>query len=192
MAAGFATLAPELDDLRQQFEAIARDGETLVAPLTDAQFTWQPTPDAWSVAQCVDHLNATARAYLPKLDAAIADATGRGLYGSGPFRYSAIGRWMTRAQGPPATFKVRAPKTFRPGVSRSRSEIMAAFAASQEEFVERLRRANGLDLGRARVSSPPFPWLRFSLGSGFTLMAAHERRHLWQASNVIAHPRFPR
>jgi hypothetical protein len=31
-----------------------------------------------------------------------------------------------------------------------------------------------------------------SLNSAFALMAAHERRHLWQARQVIAAPGFPR
>jgi len=30
-----------------------------------------------------------------------------------------------------------------------------------------------------------------SLNSGFALMAAHERRHLWQAQRVIAAAGFP-
>jgi hypothetical protein len=192
MAAGSLVLAPEIDALRQQFEQIARDADALAEPLTDAQFAWQPSPESWSVAQCVEHLNATARAYLPRLDDAIAEAIRRGLYGTGPFRYSVVGRWLTRAQEPPAKFKARAPKTFQPGAPRPRAEIMAAFGAYQVQYIDRLRQANGLDLGRARVSSPPFPWLRFSLGSGFALTAAHERRHLWQAANVVAHPRFPR
>jgi hypothetical protein len=60
------------------------------------------------------------------------------------------------------------------------------------QFVDRLRQANGLDLARAKVRSPTYAWLRFSLGSGFALMLAHERRHLWQARNVVNHPLFPR
>jgi hypothetical protein len=63
---------------------------------------------------------------------------------------------------------------------------MAAFRAYQVQYIDRLRQANGLDLARAYVSSPAAAWLRFSLGSGFDLMAAHERRHLWQARNVHA------
>jgi len=192
MVSGSLALAPEIDALREQFAQIGRDAETLVMPLTDAQFAWQPAPESWSVAQCLEHLNATARAYLPKLDDAIAEAIRRGLYGTGPFRYGIVGRWMIRAQGPPATFKLRAPQAFHPAASRPRGEIMAAFGAYQVQYIDRLRQANGLDLGRARVSSPPFPWLRFSLGAGFALTTAHERRHLWQASNVVAHPRFPR
>ena len=69
---------------------------------------------------------------------------------------------------------------------------MAAFRAYQVQFIDRLRQANGLDLARARVSSPVSKWLRLSLGSGFALMAAHERRHLWQAREISETPGFPR
>ena len=69
---------------------------------------------------------------------------------------------------------------------------MAAFRAYQVQYIDRLRQANGLDLARAHVASPAAAWLRFSLGSGFELMAAHERRHLWQARKVTQHPQFPR
>lgn len=192
MTTGPLALAPEIDDLRRQFEQLSADADALVAPLTDDQFHWQSAPGAWSVAQCIDHLNVTARLYLPRLDQGIADAIRRGVYGEGPFRYALIGRWITRSQEPPSRLRVKAPERFHPVPRRSRSEIMAAFRAYQVQYVDRLRQANGLDLARARVSSPAFAWLRFSLGSGFALMTAHERRHLWQARNVTQHPDFPK
>jgi hypothetical protein len=185
-------LTPEIDDLRRQFEQLSADATALVEPLTDTQFTWQPAPGAWSIAQCIDHLNVTARVYLPKLDEAIASAMRRGLYGRGPFRYSRIGRWMARSQEPPAKLRMKTPKTFYPPPDRSRAEIMAAFRAYQVQYVDRLRQANGLDLARAHVSSPAFNWLRFSLGSGFALTTAHERRHLWQARTIAERADFPR
>jgi len=185
MVSGPLALAPEVDDFRRQFQQIARDADDFVAPLSDLQFAWQPSADTWSVAQCIEHLNVTARVYLPKLDEAIADAIRRGLYGSGPFHYSLLGRWFTRLQEPPPRFKLRAPNAFTPPAPRTRAEIMAAFKAYQVQYVDRLRQANGLDLARARVSSPASRWLRMSLGSGFAVMAAHERRHLWQAAQVI-------
>ncbi len=63
--------------------------------------------------------------------------------------------------------------------------------AYQEQFFDRLHRADGLDLARARVKSPVVSWLGFSLGAAFGLIAAHERRHLWQARKVVASSRFP-
>ena len=91
---------------------------------------------------------------------------------------------------PPARLKIKAPTSFQPA-QRSRSEIMAAFRAYQVQFVDRLRQASGLDLRRAKVHSPTSTWIRMSLNSGFALMCAHERRHLWQAQRVIAAAGFP-
>jgi hypothetical protein len=62
---------------------------------------------------------------------------------------------------------------------------MAAFRAYQVQYIDRLRQANGIDLARARVRSPAPYWVPIPLGSGFAFAAAHERRHLWQAREII-------
>jgi hypothetical protein len=185
-------LVPAIDDYRRQFEQLSADAEGLVAPLTDAQFTWRSAPDAWSVAECLDHLNVTARLYLPTLDEGVADAIRHGLYAEGPYRYNILGRLIVYLVEPPPRFRQKAPRAFRPESNRTRRAIMAAFRAYQVQFIDRLRQANGLDLARAGVSSPAARWLRIPLGSAFALMTAHERRHLWQARQVVASPQFPR
>jgi hypothetical protein len=188
---GYPALAPAIEEFRVEFERLSAEADALVAPLSEAQFTWQPAPGRWSVAECIEHLNVTARLYLPKLDEAIADAIRRGRYAEGPFSYNWIGRFVVRSMEPPARVRMRAPKSFHPPPSRSRREIMAAFRAYQVQFIDRLRQANGLDLAGAKVSSPASDWIRLPLGSGFSLMTAHERRHLWQAQRVTAAPGFP-
>ena len=192
MAGGPLALTPELDDFRRQFESIAVAVETLTASLRDDQFTWQPGADAWSIAQCLDHLNATARRYLPMLDEGIGEAIRRGVYGEGPFSYAWAGRLFVHLNEPPPRFRLKTPTIMQPALSRPRQEVLAALRGYQVQYIDRLRQANGLDLARARVSSPVASWVRFSLGSGFALMAAHERRHLWQAERLARHPAFPR
>ena len=192
VAAGHLALTPEIDDFRGQFEQISADADALVAPLSDAQFAWQPAPDAWSVAQCIDHLNVTARQYLPMLDEGVADAIRRGLYSAGPYTYNWVGRLLVYVVRPTTRFRAKAPKAFQPEPGRPRHDVMAAFRAYQVQYVDRLRQANGLDLARARVSSPVARWIRMPLGSGFAMMIAHERRHLAQARRVLAAEGFPR
>jgi hypothetical protein len=185
-------LAPDVDEYRIQFERLAGEADALVAPLTEVQFNWSPATGGWSVAECIDHLNVTARLYLPRIDEAIAEAIRRGLYGDGPYTHDLLGRLFVLSMEPPAKIKVKAPESFRPGARRARSEIMAAFRAYQVQFVDRLRQANGLDLRRAKVHSPASSWIKVSLNSGFALMLAHERRHLWQAHQVVTSSGFPR
>ena len=54
----------------------------------------------------------------------------------------------------------------------------------RDELAERVRQADGLDLGSNRVVSPVTPLLRMPLGAYFAFVMAHERRHLWQAWRV--------
>jgi hypothetical protein len=189
---GPLALTPELEDLRHQFDAITSAIENITGALRDDQFAWQPAPDLWSIGHALDHLNATARHYLPVLDEGISEAIRRGIYGEGPFKYARLGRLLVYLYEPPPRIRVKAPAKMHPAAVRPRHEIVAALRAYQVQFVDRLRQANGLDLGRARVGSPIHKWLRVSLGSGFTLMAAHERRHLWQVQRITEMPAFPR
>ncbi len=187
-----AALAPEIDELRLQFVQIAADADALVADLREDQFSWRPAPDSWSVAECLDHLNAAAKAYLPKLDDAIADALRQRAPGAGPFKPSWAGRILLRTSEPPFRIRLRSPRVFEPSPGGSRQEVVAALRTYQSEYIDRLRRANGLDLSRVRVTSPVSKWLRFSLGTMFAVIAAHERRHVCQARRIAAMSGFPR
>lgn len=189
-------MAPELEEFRAQFEALSTDAGNLVGPLSESQFTWSPSADVWSVAQCIEHLNVTARAYLPALDEGIASAIRAGVYGSGPFTYNMLGRLMVRSMEPPPLWRFKAPVIFAPPAAaqpqRAPSEIMAGFRGYQVQYIDRLRQANGVDLAKAKVVSPANRLLHISLGSAFGLQIAHERRHLWQARQLVAGSGFPR
>jgi hypothetical protein len=186
---GRPTLAPEIDHFRNQFEQLTAEADTLTNPLSDEQFTWRPGQDAWSIADCLDHLNATARVHLPALDEGISEAIRRGVYGEGPFKYNWLGRLSVRFSD--TRVRLKAADDVQPGTGRTRREILAAFRAYQVQYIDRLRQANGVDLARARVRVPSTSWLRIPLGSGFALMIEHARRHLEQARRITEAQDFP-
>jgi hypothetical protein len=188
---GPLALAREIDDFRQQFEQISADAEALVTPLNDAQFIWKPGEHLWSIAECLEHMNATARSYLPAIDEGIADAIKHGAYAEGPFQYSLIGRLFSRLMEPPVRLRLRAALDKQPGPQRPKRETLAGFRAYQVQYVDRLRQANGIDLSRSCVRSPLASWIRIPLGSAFASMAAHERRHLWQMRKLTQMQGFP-
>ena len=185
-------LAPQLKRLRDEFQQLTLEATALTGPLTDTQFAWKPAPDAWSIGECLSHLNATTLVCLPKLDEGISEAVRAGLHGDGPFRYGWLDRFFLRASEPESRWQVGSPSAILPADGESRADVLAAFRECQDQLIDRVYRANGLDLARARVASPVVRWRRFSLGAAFAVIAAHERRHLWQAFRVAALPQFPR
>jgi len=68
---------------------------------------------------------------------------------------------------------------------------MNAFADWQDRLVERIKTADGFDLRRVRRRSPVLPLMKWSLGTMFALVLAHERRHIWQARQVRNQKGFP-
>ena len=69
---------------------------------------------------------------------------------------------------------------------------LARFLALRHDHAERLRAADGLALDRVRVRSPFVPLVTVNLDTALRILTGHERRHLWQAQQVRAHPEFPR
>jgi hypothetical protein len=66
------------------------------------------------------------------------------------------------------------------------------FLTWQDRLGERIQQADGLDLQKARHRSPmPMPMWQWSLGTFLAITLAHERRHIWQAREVIKSPGFP-
>lgn len=184
-------LTPELRGYREQFEAVKRDASDLTAGLSDAQFNWRPHPGAWSVAECLAHLNVTGQYFLPRIDRYLKEARAKGLVAEGPFRYGLLGKLLIRNSEPPAKLKFKAPKVLAPMPEHLISVILPAFMTLQDQFVERLHAARGVDLRRVKVSSPISRFLRINLGQAFPFLAAHERRHLWQARRVREDAAFP-
>ena len=64
----------QLADILDQFDAAQARVHRLAEKLTEAQWGERTDPARWSVAECVAHLNRTGEAYVPLIDAALAQA----------------------------------------------------------------------------------------------------------------------
>lgn len=181
--------------LAAQYDAATADAERLAAPLSEAQGRWRHRPDAWSVAECLSHVAVLNRTYLDDLSRVIARARAGGRLAQGQQRLSWFGRTFTTAMGPVTGKglgrKLPAPADYVPPSDIGLADALRDFRDVQAALVERLRSAEGLDLGHVLIKSPAWPLLRFSLLTGFAALAAHERRHLAQARRVTERPGFP-
>lgn len=182
----------ELQGHFDQVEEIRREAKALVQGLTEEQCAWQPAPNQWSIAQCFEHLNATARNYFPLISDSVNQARSSGWLAAGPFRHGWLGRYFVRLSGPRPRLRMRSPRRFIPPPDRPMSEIWPSFLTFQDRLQELIVHANGVDLARARVQSPVLGVVKFSLGNALALMVAHERRHLWQATEIRGREDFPK
>lgn len=198
--------SPELDlrsrtlvESWQELRATGEEAEDLASELSRDQLWWRPGEERWSVGECLDHLVRAGEAYLEVLDEAIEGGRRRELRAEGPHGRSLVGRWLVRLLEPPPRPRVPAPRRIRPRPSETgrreaedRRDPLRDFLDLRPRLGQRLEAAEGLDLGRIRMSSPFISFVRFDLGSAFRIVAAHERRHLWQAGRVREAEAFPR
>lgn len=177
-------LTPQLEGFLREFEGVRVNALELVGDLPEKDFHTRPAPGKWSVAECLAHLNATARQYQPVIQRAAGWGHSRGHYGQGPFGYGLLGKLAVWILEPPPRVRLPAPGVFRPVDHGSKNGVVEEFLGAREKYTECLWMANGLDLGRVKIASPTSPRVKVNLAGGFAFLAAHERRHLWQARRV--------
>jgi hypothetical protein len=172
--------------LTNELHAIRTHAEQLTAGLTPEQLTKRPDPAKWSIAECLAHLNQSAKVMQPLMEKEIERGKHAGITGQGPFKPGGWGKAFTWLAEPPPKIKIPAPPNIAPPVEiGDPAKVLSEFIRYQSEWERLLHAADGLDLARLGVK-PPFRGLftKFRLSGVFAWMMAHERRHLWQAENV--------
>ncbi|MFL6264191.1 MAG: DinB family protein [Thermoanaerobaculia bacterium] len=185
---------PLPDDVLELLRALDendRRAEDLARDLDDERLNWRPDERSWSIAQCLDHLNAGSFAYLEPMREALERARRKGAVRRGPIRPGPFGRWFVATLEPPPKRRLPAPKKIVPAPRKGKAEVMEEWRRAQVAVKDLLREAAGLDLNGTRFVNPFIPLIRFSLGTGLAVLPAHQRRHLLQAERVKANPRFP-
>ena len=187
------TLPQDVQRVIDQLDEADRHADALVANLSDAQFHWQPDGGRrWSVAQCLEHLAVGAEVYLACMRGAVERAKQERSVRRGPLAPGFFGRQFANSLEPPVRFRGRAPKAIVPGSTLSRAEILSRFHGSHAALKTMAREAATIDANRATFQNPFLKMVRMKLSSAFQVINAHDRRHLWQAEQVIARGDFPR
>lgn len=183
-----SSLPPWSQRLISELDISDRRAEQLARALTREQLNWSPTPESWSIGQCLQHLLKGNEVYLP----AIANSL-RGQQES-PVEeviLSRFSQWFIRNYiGPSSPTRARAPGKVRP-VAEVEPSVLDAFLLSNQTARELIGRASAYDVNRIRFKNPFIPLLRFTVGTGLEITSKHESRHLQQAERVRQSPAFP-
>jgi len=175
-----------LEELQASDEAAKR----LVTGLTEEQLNWNPAPGCWSVGQCLEHLCITNEAYLPAIGGALREKPDAPVEQIVPGWF---GGWFIRSfiEPSPQMKRISAPAKIRP-TARVGVTVLERFLSANQACRKLISDARNKDVNRIRFWNPFVKGIRFTVGTGFEVIARHERRHLLQAERVHNSPNFPR
>jgi hypothetical protein len=179
---------PQLQKVSHEFRTAQGRLHRLVSNVPEPRWHIRPDPARWSMAECVEHLNLTAQAYLPLLRAALESgrATGVRAGTSRRYRRDPVGWVMWRMAGPPVRHRTKTASAFIPSSHRAVAELIAEFDRLQDAQIRCVADAQGLPLGRLWIRSPFNSRIRYNVYSCLTILPRHQQRHLWQAEQVAA------
>jgi hypothetical protein len=178
--------ASTLQELENQLTDVAARFQALVQSSGEELCNAAPVPGSWSAAQCLHHLNISSDAYFPVWQQVISAAGSRKVELSAPYKVDFWGRLLSWILEPPARIRSRTPLHLEPAESVDCSHTLEGFLDRQQRIVATLHRCRGRAIDQVRMASPADPRIRYSIWSSFVIVAAHQRRHLWQAEQAIA------
>ncbi|WP_375436440.1 DinB family protein [uncultured Hymenobacter sp.] len=155
-------------------------------PLTDDQLNRRPSPDKWSVGQCLEHLNIIGGRYLPLITHKIQQAQERGSTPAETVQHGFIGRKMTEAmRTPPSQKAMKAPQQYAPSGARLPRTVVEVFSRQLDELEGVLKHARRVNANTIRIPNPIIPLLYPRLTDVVEMLIEHIKRHVIQAERVL-------
>jgi hypothetical protein len=168
------------DALVGQVRALVAHAERLAATSAPEAWSRLPAKGGWTAAQCLEHLSVTAESGSRALLAA-PSRPGRTVRSRQP-------RWLVRlfirSLEPPARFRTRTAAAFQPPLIDP-AAALARFREAHDAFTRDVETIAEVDLHRVCIPSPFAP-VHYTPLEWALVVAAHGRRHLWQAERALA------
>ena len=157
--------------------------------LSPEQLHWQPNDRSWSIAQCLEHVNAYYRYYIPVFKGKIANTLFNEpieMFTSSPMG-GAVARSVKLGKVHNVKRHLKSRKEYNPLVNSSlkSDHVIEDFIKFQEEFAEVLKEAEKIDIRRTKCPLSLRPVVKLNLGDALTFIAYHNERHIYQAKKIL-------
>jgi len=172
-----------------QFEQAGESVRSLVSR-TDADLLHrQPKASEWSAAQCFAHLTVYGNIYHSLMQPRIK-ANPRHIKGqTATFPPGLFWRGIMWLFEPPYRLKLKTIPSFAPQTQKSSADSYTAddFLDLQQKFIDQLNycRQQRIALCEVKIKNPALPILRMTLSDCYGVIAAHQRRHLYQVRKTL-------
>src|SRR5437870_817833 len=108
----------------------------VTADLNEAQLNWKPSPDQWSIAQCLEHLTMAMNQFDKYFVTALERARKKSpVSDPPPYKPSMMGAWLAKYVNPVSPRKLKAPKIFQPGAASNIPQSLDQFLDAQAKFI---------------------------------------------------------
>ena len=158
-----------------------------VEGLSPAQEKFRPSPDAWSIAEIIEHLSII-EGQLSRLFAMMvrkAESLGVAAQAGGrSFRPVSLDQFVERS----LKEKYTAPETVRPSGNATVADSLARMRRSRAELHELRPKLEAIDLSSMTYPHPVFG--PFDLYHWLAFIGVHEDRHLRQIESAMSSPEF--
>jgi hypothetical protein len=159
--------------------------------LTHAQLNWKPSPESWSIGQCLDHLIISDCTYFPVLRSIMNKQYEMSRWEKwSPFS-GFLGKMLANQLQENAVKKLNAPRMFLPAESNIDPGVLDRFHKHLDTLRNCITGCQHADLDKTHITSPAIKFVTFSLRNAITILAQHEHRHINQAISVKNAKQFP-
>lgn len=168
--------------LAEQIRKATRDAEALLLGRDRSDLAVRLKPASWSVAECLDHLTQTTKAFLPAISAAILAAPR--LTRNRRLRTGIIPSLFIWNLNPPYRIRFQVLPQLAPQ-DPDFDTAWTSFVDSQRQLLDALCCAAGLAIDKVNIKSPVYARISYNLFGAFRMLAAHQSRHIWQIQQIL-------
>lgn len=175
------------DDISNEFRsAIDRIDELSVIP--EDLFNLKPAPKSWSMDEIFKHICEFNKLYLIEIEKTL-NSENIPTTDKNRFKPGLIARGAIRFMEPPYKIKVSTLSPMYPGKSNSHSKEQTISELKQSnqrliDVLDNLKRKSA-DIDRAKGRHPLVKYIPMSITEMILILAAHQRRHLWQTKQTL-------
>jgi DinB superfamily len=146
----------------------------------------QPEPNAWCVAQVLEHLNKYSRYYMEAIEKQLHRNQ---TTASNSFVPGWLGNYFTNLMKPTKentiAKKMKAPKNAIPSLQPNANDMLSECISHQHHLLNLLTIAKSVDLNTNRIPTSLSKVIKLKLGDTFRFFVAHEQRHFLQIDKVL-------
>lgn len=182
-------MANDVHGVKSELLQIAEDARAKFGGLSETQLNWKPSPTAWSVGQCLEHLIVSDKLFDEQFEK-IRSGTRRNSFWE---TWSPFSGWAGRFLAKTLKDDGKKTKTISKMSPPSEvgSDIVDRFLAHEKELADTVDSIAGDDWERTVITSPFFGLITYRVTDGLLSVLEHHKRHLRQAERVIQTEGFP-